>query len=434
MPRRLPTPPPPDDSLFFTVVNPYPEQPYQSSQGRKVFARWIASIVGRQRLYAFYHRPKSPSMVIIEVSKDDFSNLDLRRLLGAHRWGAILKTPNNECWQKVDIEAFWLHKWSPEEDRSVHTYSLRVQSSSLSVLTSTESYRSDIVYPYPLPGFCQPPPEDIMRNPLCRPLRESLFSSSTEIICAAQQSARIPVPYRSLPVFDPSDDDFDFDNDSSSSDGLLPTPFGVTPPGLAPLPSTVSPTRFVPAIHGADTPKSGSVKIVLHSGSDADTEGEALWAGYGETDAPPPPDQCRVHGYMCSSGICRQQALRKRDALNEERERKRRQERNEWNMKREARQERRDWAARRRGSGSGGSGGEASRVRDDIPSWTTRGRDGRRAPASRSAAPGPPTQEHDKGDRGTVGLVYQRTRRTGGGLAIPTFGQIREWRNSPSPR
>ncbi|KAM5537870.1 hypothetical protein V8D89_008346 [Ganoderma adspersum] len=379
MPKRPPTPPPPDDSLFFTVVNPYPEQPHQTVHDSKAFAQWIASIVGKHNLYAFYHKPRSPNMVIVEVSKDGFT--DFRRLLGEHRWREVLRAPNGghakevsrifpctmstprslqkECWQQVNIEASWLNKWSPQED-------------------------SDIVYPYPLSRFCRPPPEDVMRNPLCRPFRESLFESSTETSCATpQQSATVPFAYRSLPSVRSSDGDSDLDYDSSSGEDLIPMPFRVAPPGLAPLSSAVSCAPFVPAIHGADSPKSDSINVVLHSGSDADTEGESLWVGYGETDAPPPPDQCKVHGPMCSSGICRQHGLRKRDALNEERIRKRYQEREVWNNQRDARQQRRDREAREGGWSLGGGGGEA---REDGPSWTTMGKAVRRTPGRFSAS------------------------------------------------
>lgn len=82
-------------------------------------------------------------MVVVEVSKDGF--IDLRRLLGEHRWREVLQIPNEghadevssifpctmttprslqkECWQQVDVEASWFHMWSPEEDRSVHVHS-----------------------------------------------------------------------------------------------------------------------------------------------------------------------------------------------------------------------------------------------------------------------------------------------------------------------
>ena len=396
-------------------------------------------------------------MVVIEVSKDGFT--DFRRLLGEHRWREVLRAPSRdhakevssifpctmstprslqkECWQQVNVEASWLNKWSPQEDRFVHTHPLHVWSPR--TLTRAPSYRSDIVYPYPLSQFCRPPPEDVMRNRLCRPLREDMFDDNTEAAGLAQRSATAPFAYRGLPLFDPSNSDSDLDYDSSQSEGPIPTVFTARPPGLVPLPSTVSSTPFVPAIHGADSPKSDSVSVVLHPGSDADTEGEgeSLWAGYGETDAPLPPDQCKVHGPMCSGGICRQQGLRKRDALNEKRIRERLQERQAWNNQREARQQRydrRDREARGGGWSSGGSGGEGSRARDDGPSWKA----GRRAFGAFSTSAGadsmvrpvvPPLPPHLR--KGAVKAADPASTLLAPGLASSTAAAPPD--SSPSP-
>lgn len=58
MPKRAQTPPPADDTRFFTVVNPYPEHPYVALEDSKTFARWIACMIGQEHLLAFHHKPK----------------------------------------------------------------------------------------------------------------------------------------------------------------------------------------------------------------------------------------------------------------------------------------------------------------------------------------------------------------------------------------
>ena len=58
MVKRPPTPPSPEDSQFFTVVNPYPAQPYLTMEDSKIFARWIACIVGEDNLLSFHYKPK----------------------------------------------------------------------------------------------------------------------------------------------------------------------------------------------------------------------------------------------------------------------------------------------------------------------------------------------------------------------------------------
>ena len=58
MPKRPPTPPSTDDSQFFTIVNPYPDQPFEALEHSITFARWVACMVGEENLLAFYHKPK----------------------------------------------------------------------------------------------------------------------------------------------------------------------------------------------------------------------------------------------------------------------------------------------------------------------------------------------------------------------------------------
>ncbi|TBU26750.1 hypothetical protein BD311DRAFT_847178 [Dichomitus squalens] len=394
MPKRAATPPPADDTQYFTVVNPYPQLPQLGTEDSKTVARWIACIIGQENLYAFYHKPNSPNVVIIEVPKDGF--LDLRLLLGEHRWSEFLKAPSEKSasevskifpckmttqrsiekvmWLRRDVQSSWFRNWNPERD-------------------------SNVVYPYPLPRFCTPPlDKDISRNPLCRPLPASLFhndasSTNRPILAPFARPAAITTaatsayPNRSTPVFTPLSEPFD-DSESQSED-WVPMPAILTPPGLAP--------RFVPAIHGADIPKGDCV--VEGSSAVPSEDVETLWAGYGETDAPLDPELCEVHGVMCSRGVCRARARRKRQEEMEKRM-KRMQEEKEARNKRRERERGRDKDRERRSAHSGSDVGsdsasasdassEASsragsasperdtaveRLRDDIPLTTVKGK------------------------------------------------------------
>ncbi|KAI0765707.1 hypothetical protein BD413DRAFT_481924 [Trametes elegans] len=91
MPKRAPSPTLSNDTLFFTVINPYPEQPYVTMQDSTTFARWIACIIGYDHLLAFYHKPKSPNVVIVETA--NFGS-DSSLLVGEHRWSELLRTPD----------------------------------------------------------------------------------------------------------------------------------------------------------------------------------------------------------------------------------------------------------------------------------------------------------------------------------------------------
>ncbi|EIW54091.1 uncharacterized protein TRAVEDRAFT_132647 [Trametes versicolor FP-101664 SS1] len=98
MVKRAPTPPPADDTRFFTVMNPYPQQPYIAPQDTKTFARWIACVIGQEHFLAFYHKPKSPNVVVIETSK---FGPDFDRLMGEHRWSEFLRGPSNASGQET---------------------------------------------------------------------------------------------------------------------------------------------------------------------------------------------------------------------------------------------------------------------------------------------------------------------------------------------
>ena len=60
MVKRPAPPPSADDSEFYTVVNPYPAQPYLTAKDKKTFARWIACVVGEENLLTFFYKPKVP--------------------------------------------------------------------------------------------------------------------------------------------------------------------------------------------------------------------------------------------------------------------------------------------------------------------------------------------------------------------------------------
>ena len=222
--------------------------------------------------------------------------------------------------------------------------------------------------------------------------------------------------YRSPRVFIPPSYASDLDSESQSDD-LLPTPYDLTPPGLPPRPVFTPP--FVPAIHGSDVPKAAAITALdPHPLSTVSPEAEGLetlWAGYGETDAPPDPDLCEVHGVMCSRGVCRACARRKRQKEMEQRTLRMQEEKEERNKRREEREARRGRredrerrsAAREGSTGSGASSpgtsaseassragsvgpeeeSPASRLREDIPLTTTRGKLIRAmtAPAGRAA-------------------------------------------------
>jgi hypothetical protein len=59
MPKRPTTPEPGDDEpRYFTVVHPYPAHAnMELPQDRKDFSFWLACIVGKDDIIAFFHKP-----------------------------------------------------------------------------------------------------------------------------------------------------------------------------------------------------------------------------------------------------------------------------------------------------------------------------------------------------------------------------------------
>ncbi|KAH9018782.1 hypothetical protein EDB83DRAFT_2232000 [Lactarius deliciosus] len=150
MPKRIPTPPPPEDEpRYLTVVHPYPlHANLELHADRRTLALWLACCTGKDVLLAMFHQPASPGMVVIEVDRE-FDRFD--DLLGLHDWSEFLLEPSEEqkdkfskvfyCtyntgrlvernglsasrftllahshfvgWKRVNIEEHWFQGWTP---------------------------------------------------------------------------------------------------------------------------------------------------------------------------------------------------------------------------------------------------------------------------------------------------------------------------------
>ncbi|KAH9833596.1 uncharacterized protein C8Q71DRAFT_774092 [Rhodofomes roseus] len=160
---------------YLTVYRPYPMNANMEIEAdRMAFAYWIASCIGRDNLLAFFHKPRSPSMLIVEIN-GEFK--DFKAILGEHRWSAFIRKPTNEekkmssqvfyCtysttrevekygWKRIDL----LDEWFYSKENGIRWHPVN----------------NVIVYPYPATERCDPPPEDPTRENLCRPLPVQQF-------------------------------------------------------------------------------------------------------------------------------------------------------------------------------------------------------------------------------------------------------------------
>ncbi|KAF7301441.1 hypothetical protein MIND_00709400 [Mycena indigotica] len=190
MPKRIPTPEPgPDEPKYYTVVHPYPPHlDWQLDEDCREFGRWIACCLGGEGneayFFALFWKPSARGQVIIEIARDfEFPE----RLLGEHRWAGFLKKPMGEehtgksaifystynsgravqkdGWRKVEVKDSWFRAWRPQS--------------------------CNMVFPYPLPVWCQVPPEDRTTKPMCRPLPGSVVTPPLPVV--------VPPPARAVP-------------------------------------------------------------------------------------------------------------------------------------------------------------------------------------------------------------------------------------------
>ncbi|CCM03009.1 uncharacterized protein FIBRA_05126 [Fibroporia radiculosa] len=171
MPKRPVTPPPADDEpRYLTVVHPYPlHASMERESDRRAFVYWMATCIGKDDLYAFFHKPKSPNMVIIEVNRD-FQGL--QRVLGEHRWAEVLRNPSEEEKSKVSKVFFCKYRSGREVEKNGWKR-VFIQDNWYETPEGMARWRAinDItVHPYPQTYRCEVPVEDRTREPLCRPL------------------------------------------------------------------------------------------------------------------------------------------------------------------------------------------------------------------------------------------------------------------------
>ncbi|KDQ12016.1 hypothetical protein BOTBODRAFT_34873 [Botryobasidium botryosum FD-172 SS1] len=172
MPKRVATPPPPEDEpRYLAVNNPYPPQANLALKSDiEDLVRWLASCMGKRHLYALFYKKVTPNTIIIEVGRD-FTGW--RALLGAHAWSevfhptAIAPEDRNRVsrifystypsgrqvekagWKRIFVEEEWFDGWKPQNPVTK--------------------------FPYPLTSHCETPAEDQTGYTLCRPLPLELF-------------------------------------------------------------------------------------------------------------------------------------------------------------------------------------------------------------------------------------------------------------------
>ncbi|KAI0688996.1 hypothetical protein BC835DRAFT_283150 [Cytidiella melzeri] len=170
MPKRTPTPPPSDDEpRYLTVVYPFPAHAnMELVHDCAEFSRWLACIVGKEALIALFHKPSSPNMIIIEVSRD-FG--EWNTLLGEHRWSEVFKKCDPKEKERVS-QIFWCQF---NTGRQVQKYGWKRVYVEDRWFAQWRVPNGNVAHPYPPTHWCGVPVEDRTNAPLCRPLPVESF-------------------------------------------------------------------------------------------------------------------------------------------------------------------------------------------------------------------------------------------------------------------
>ncbi|CCA69294.1 hypothetical protein PIIN_03193 [Serendipita indica DSM 11827] len=182
MPKREATPEPGEDEpKYFTVVNPWPQNADMEIIGDFIrCCRWLASAIGDpELLLALFHKPSSPRIIIIEVSRQyeaptHKTSSTYQRIIGKHSWvgsEGMLTNPagyNERNCSSIFYSCFstgrevekngWKRKWVEEHH-----------------LGDPKHPDPTFKIPYPKTTYIETPVLEPIARKLCRPLPRSEF-------------------------------------------------------------------------------------------------------------------------------------------------------------------------------------------------------------------------------------------------------------------
>ncbi|KIY51460.1 hypothetical protein FISHEDRAFT_56613 [Fistulina hepatica ATCC 64428] len=224
MPKRAKSPEFFKDSDLFVVFQPWPLSPIWEikNDSPREFCRWIAHIIGSDKVLAMHHMPKAPNAVLLEVQT---GNWNKEFLLGRHEWSTMLKKPDA---RQMDCRSSIFHSCY-----STFRAAEKAGKSSLSSMTCTSANKHPVVSgwkrvsaeddwfdeptdttfarPYPIPTWCDVPEVDPTRKKLARPIAQSIkpapLKKEPKIVpgsegylqAKAKQDGGVPAPRNVVP-------------------------------------------------------------------------------------------------------------------------------------------------------------------------------------------------------------------------------------------
>ncbi|KAF5360379.1 hypothetical protein D9756_005185 [Leucocoprinus leucothites] len=164
MVKRPKSPEPVEDSKFLTVVHPFPlNANMEVPNDYKEFMFWLASVVGKDYALGVHHKPSARGMVVAEVSKS-FEDFD--KLLGEHSWNRFLR----KCSTEESERKTRVYYSTYSNARALQKDGWKNVLADDALFHEFRAINNKIQHPYPIPVWCDVPPEDPTNKRICRPL------------------------------------------------------------------------------------------------------------------------------------------------------------------------------------------------------------------------------------------------------------------------
>ncbi|EUC62573.1 hypothetical protein RSOL_423490 [Rhizoctonia solani AG-3 Rhs1AP] len=156
MPKREKTPSPgPEEPKFLSIFYAWPPHvTLEEEEESNKCARWLACFVGKDNLYAMFHKPTSPNVIIIEIS-NELTNEKMRNILGEHDWEAAFPNYDSENEGITHSQVFYSTFRSRREVEKTGWKIRVVKDEWFKGFNPTKGKM--VNYPYPATTFCEPP-------------------------------------------------------------------------------------------------------------------------------------------------------------------------------------------------------------------------------------------------------------------------------------
>ncbi|KAF8723204.1 hypothetical protein RHS02_08664, partial [Rhizoctonia solani] len=125
----------------------------EQEEESKRCARWLACFIGKDNLYAMFHKPSSPNVIIIEIN-NELTDEKMRKILGEHDWKTVF--PKYDPDEGVTHSQVFYSTFRSRREVEKTGWKIRpVVDEWFKGFNPTKG--KQVNYPYPPTTFCEPP-------------------------------------------------------------------------------------------------------------------------------------------------------------------------------------------------------------------------------------------------------------------------------------